>query len=60
MKELFEEVHTAMDDGLILKTQVNCIKFISYFKYPGWYAGIKLTKSGDWSQTVISKSSTLS
>lgn len=59
INELLEEVHKAMDDGLIMNIQVDCIKYIPYFKYPGWYAGIKFTKNGDWSEIVIRKCSTL-
>ena len=42
-----------MDDDLILKEQFDCVKYKLYFKHPGWYAGIKITRNGEWSWTVI-------
>ena len=43
-----------MDDGLILKVAFEWIKYIIYFKNPGWY-----TRSGEWTQSVLRSHSTL-
>lgn len=59
VQEVLDEVHKAMDDGLILKVQFEWIKYIIHFKNPGWYTGIKVTRNGEWSQTVLRSRSTL-
>jgi len=59
VQEVLDEVHKAMDDCSILNVRFDCVKYTLYFKHPGWYAGIIITRSGDWSQTVIRCRSTL-
>lgn len=59
VQEALNEIHKAMDDNLILKVQFDWIKYIVHFKNPGWYTGIKITRSGEWSQTVLRSRSTL-
>ncbi|XP_065892371.1 uncharacterized protein [Dysidea avara] len=59
VQEIRDEVHKAMDDCCILNVQLDCIKRMLYFKHPGWYAGIKITRSGEWSHNVIHSRSTL-
>ena len=59
VQEIRDEVHKAMDDCCILNVQFDCIKRMLYFKHPGWYAGIKITRSGEWSHNVICSRSTL-
>ena len=59
VREALDEVHKAMDNGLILKVEFDWIKYIVHFKNPGWYTGIKITRSGEWSQSVLRSRSTL-
>ena len=59
VKKVLNEVHKAMDDGLILKVEFDWIKYITYFKNPGWYTGIKITRSGEWSPSVLCSRRTL-
>ena len=59
VKEVLDEVHKAMDDGLNLKVEFDWIKYIVHLKNPGWYTGIKITKSGEWSPSVLHSRSTL-
>ena len=47
VQEILDEMHKAMDDNLILNVQFDCVKYTLYFKHPGWYAGIKVTRNGD-------------
>ena len=47
VQEVLDEVHKAMDDGLILKVEFDWIKYIVHFKNSGWYTGIKITGIGE-------------
>ena len=47
-----------VNDTLMKKqNHFDWIKYIVYFKSPGWYAGIIITKNGNWSNTVMDSSS---
>ena len=59
VQEILDEMHKAMDENLILNVQFDCVKYTLYFKNPGWYAGIKVARNGDWLRTVIHCRSTL-
>ena len=56
VQEAQDDVHEAINTNKILAISFQWIKFIVYFKTPGWYAGIKITKSGDWSNTILRSS----
>ena len=32
---------------------IDWVKYIIYWRSPGWYAGIKLTRIGEWSRMVV-------
>lgn len=53
VKEALDEVHAAIAENKILNVQFDWIKYVVHFKKPGWYAGIMITKNGEWSQTVL-------
>jgi len=53
VKEALDDVHMAIEQKKILKIQFDWIKFIVHYKKPGWYAGIMITRNGDWSPTVL-------
>ena len=53
VQEALDDVHCAMNEKKILNVQFDWIKFVVHFKRPGWYAGIIITRSGEWSQTVL-------
>ena len=59
VREALDDVHKAMDDGLILKVEFDWIKYIVHFKNSGWHTGIKITRLGEWSQSVLRSRSTL-
>ena len=58
VKEALDEVHKVMDDDKILCVQFDWVKYVPHYKNPGWYAGIKITRDGEWSQTVLRSRST--
>ena len=53
VQEALDDVHSAMDEKKILDVRFDWIKYVVHFKRPGWYAGIIITKSGEWSQIVL-------
>ena len=53
VKEALDDVHTAIEENKILNVQFDWIKYMVHFKKPGWYAGIMITRDGEWSQTVL-------
>ena len=53
VQEALDDVHEAINTNKILGVSFQWIKFIVYFKTPGWYAGIKITRSGEWSNAVL-------
>lgn len=52
VSEALTDVKEAISNDKILKTCFNWIKYIVYYKQPGWYAGITVTRNGSWSTTV--------
>ena len=56
VKEALPDVHKAIDDDKIIKVFFDWIRYIVYFKPPGLYAGIAITKNGSWSKTVTQSS----
>ena len=57
VREVIDDVQAALDAQKILSVSFDWIRFKTYFKSPGWYAGIKITKNGEWFQQVILSSS---
>jgi len=51
--EALPDVHDALKKNKIIKVYFEWIRYIAYFKNPGWYAGIVITRSGNWSNTVM-------
>ena len=43
----------AISNNKILKVYFSRIKYIVYYKQPGWYAGITVTRNGSWSRNVM-------
>ena len=52
VSEALPDVNDAMDNNKIIKVYFDWIKYVVYFKYPGWYAGITVTRNGNWSNIV--------
>ena len=51
--EALPDVNEALSKKKIIKVYFDWIKYIVYFKNPGWYAGITVTRNGNWSNTVM-------
>lgn len=59
VKEALDDVHCALQDGKITKVEFSWVKFLLSFPRsgPGYYAGIKITRQGNWSRVVMSSAS---
>lgn len=57
VKEALSEVHAAINDKAITNVAFSWVKFVIYWKKPGWYAGINITCIGEWSHKVITSQS---
>ena len=57
VSEALPDVNEALSKNKIIKVYFDWIKYIVYFKNPGWYAGITITRNGNWSNTVMHSSS---
>ena len=53
MSEALSDVNEAICNNKIIKVYFDWIKYIVYFKSPGWYAGITVVRNGNWSRTVM-------
>ena len=53
VSEALSDVNDALLKNKIIKVYFDWIKYIVYFKSPGWYAGIIITKNGNWSNAVM-------
>lgn len=58
--EIVSEVHNAMDQHAILSVEFSWIRYITEWSRsgPGFFAGIAVTKSGQWPACVVRASST--
>jgi len=60
VQEVLEEVHEAIEHKKILSVKFAGIRYITEWKRsgPGFFAGINISKSGKWPQSVMLASST--
>ena len=58
--EALEETHKALNNGDILNVRFGWIKYVTdWFRSgPGFFAGIKISKRGDWPASIVRCSST--
>lgn len=52
VREVQEEVHTALQNDAITIVSIDRIKYVLHWKEPGYYAGINISRRGEWSKTV--------
>ena len=52
VREVLDEVHDAINKK-ILNVSFDWIKYNVHFKSPGWYAGIRIQRHGEWSLEVL-------
>ena len=59
VKEALEETHKAIQEKKIVNVRFGWIKFITDWRLsgPGFFAGINITRIGDWSSNIIKCSS---
>lgn len=60
IKELLETVHAAMDSKEITSVAFSWIKYITDWRQsgPGYFAGIDISKKGNWDKGVLKYCST--
>ena len=51
--EALPELHVALRGKKVTKVSINWIKYIIYWRTPGWYTGINITTIGEWSSTIV-------
>ena len=52
VREALTEVHEALATNKIIKVDLNWVKF-KVWKTIGWYAGINITRVGQWSLAIM-------
>lgn len=60
VREVLADVHDAIATNSIISVKFEWIKYITSWTVsgPGWFAGIKITRKGQWSNNVIKSAST--
>ena len=59
VREVLDDLHAALEQKVIISVKVEWIKLIFHWRVPGWYAGINITRNGEWSSVVcLAQSST--
>lgn len=53
VREVLDEVHEAINKKKILNVSFDWIKYTVHFRSPGWYAGIRIQRNGEWSLGVL-------
>ena len=57
VREALKELHQVMEENEIIGVSINWIKYIIVWKSPGWFAGIDITRIGEWSSTNMKSQS---
>ena len=60
VREILEEVHSAINSGRIRNVEFEWVKYKLWKKAPGYYAAVSVTRTGPWSQSVHKARSTFS
>ena len=60
VKDILDEVHSAINNNLVLEVKFQWVNYISDWTRsgPGYFAGIAVTKSGQWESNVVCFKST--
>jgi len=60
VEEALDAVHDALKKNEILSVSFDWVKYLIHWSRsgPGWYAGIKITKKGEWPRQVVRSGST--
>lgn len=54
----YKVLDEAINKKKILNVSFDWIKYTMNFKSPGWYAGIRIQRNGEWSQGVLCSGAT--
>lgn len=57
VKEAVEKVHSVLQSNDLVSVGFEWIQFRIFPRNPGWYAGINITRYGEWSQTMMASQS---
>ena len=52
VSEVLDDLHAALEQKVIINVKFEWIKLIFHWRVPGWYAGISITRNGEWSSVV--------
>ena len=57
--ECLDAIHDALSNNTIINTEFSWVRYIVHWSKsgPGWYAGIKIVKKGNWPKIVVHSSS---
>lgn len=53
VREALDELHEALKGDKITQVSLAWVKFQLIWRAVGWYAGINITRSGQWSLTIL-------
>ena len=53
VREALDEVHEALAAKKVIKVALDWVKFQLQWRSVGWYAGVNISRSGQWSPTII-------
>ena len=53
VREALEATHEAIDNGDVIQVRFDWVKYIVQFQSRGFYAGIKMTRRGEWPRHVL-------
>lgn len=55
IKEVLGDLHNAIESNTIIDVSIEWIKYkyVIYWQTLGWYAGINITRKGEWSNTFL-------
>ena len=53
VQEALDEIHEALAAKKIINVSFEFIKYLIRWKTPGWYAGVNITRTGDWSRNIM-------
>ncbi len=60
VSEICKDVQAAIDNGFVVSVEFAWVKYKILRKRPGFYAAVRITRTGEWSQKVREARSTFS
>ena len=53
VREALDDVHEVLAAKKVIKVALDWVNFQLQWRYVGWYAGVNISRSGQWSPTII-------